>query len=181
MWLLSFPFFWVFVFPHQIHFPIHQSAFDTESVFHDISNPHRLPINASPLPCRGLTTSLMDSELLLKEGNSRASLVAQWWKVYLSMQETRVWSLIWEDLTCHGATEHLRHSYWACALDQGSRSRWSPCSTAEKPPQWEARTRQLDSGPSSLQLEESLCSNEDPAEPKINKNYFLKRRKFDIL
>ena len=36
---------------------------------------------------------------------SRASLVAQWWRVYLPTQETRVWSLIGEDPTCWGATK----------------------------------------------------------------------------
>ena len=170
--------FWGFHYfpPHQIHFPIHQSAFDTDSVFRDISNPHRLPINASPLYCRGLTTSLMDIELLLKEGNLRASLVAQWWKIYPPMQETWVWSLIWEDLTCHGATKYLHHNYWACALDHGSHNYWSPHPGAhapqEKAPQREALSLQLDSSPSSLQLEKSLCSNEDPAEPKMSKNYF---------
>ena len=38
----------------------------------------------------------------------------------------------------------------------------------EKPPQWEAHTPQLESSPRSPQLEESLCSKEAPAQPKIN-------------
>ena len=36
------------------------------------------------------------------------------------MQETWVPSLIWEDPTLHGATEPVRHSYRACALEPGS-------------------------------------------------------------
>ena len=33
------------------------------------------------------------------------SLMVQWGKICLPMQETQVWSLIREDSTCHGATE----------------------------------------------------------------------------
>ena len=32
------------------------------------------------------------------------SLVVQWLRIHLPMQETRVQSLIWEDPTCRGAT-----------------------------------------------------------------------------
>ena len=39
----------------------------------------------------------------------------------------------------------------------------------EKPPQWEACAPWLESGPHSPQLEKSPHSNEDPAQPKINK------------
>ena len=47
------------------------------------------------------------------------------------MQETRVQSLIREDPTSNEETKPVRHSSWACALQQ------------EKPPQWEARAVQL--------------------------------------
>ena len=40
----------------------------------------------------------------------------------------------------------------------------------EKPLQWEACALHLESSPQSPQLEKSLCSNEDPAQPKININ-----------
>ena len=39
------------------------------------------------------------------------SLVAQWLRIRLPMQGTRVQSLVWEDPTCHGATKTMRHSY----------------------------------------------------------------------
>ena len=29
------------------------------------------------------------------------------------MQGARVWSLVWEDPTCHGAAKPVRHNYWA--------------------------------------------------------------------
>ena len=39
-----------------------------------------------------------------KEKRMRASLVAQWLRICLPMQGTRVRALVWEDPTCHGAT-----------------------------------------------------------------------------
>ena len=40
-----------------------------------------------------------------------ASLVAQWLRICLPMQGTRVQALVWEDLTCRGATKPVRHNY----------------------------------------------------------------------
>ena len=51
-----------------------------------------------------------------KEGHSRVSLVAQWQRICLPLQETWVLSLIWEDPTCHGAVKPKSHKYGACAL-----------------------------------------------------------------
>ena len=42
---------------------------------------------------------------------SGASLVAQWLRIHLPMQGTRVRALVWEDPTCHGATKPVRHNY----------------------------------------------------------------------
>ena len=42
---------------------------------------------------------------------SRASLVAQWLRVCLPMQGTRVQALVWEDPTCRGATRPVSHNY----------------------------------------------------------------------
>ena len=44
-----------------------------------------------------------------------ASLVAQWLRICLPMQGTRVQALVWEDPTCSGATRPVSHNYWACA------------------------------------------------------------------
>ena len=41
----------------------------------------------------------------------RASLVAQWLRVCLPMQGTRVPALVWEDPTCRGATRPVSHNY----------------------------------------------------------------------
>ena len=85
------------------------------------------------------------------------------------MQGTRVRALVLEDPTCRGATKPVRHNYWAYTLEPVSHNYWAcepqllslRATTAEpachnywagvpgarapqqeKPPQWEARTRQ---------------------------------------
>ena len=40
----------------------------------------------------------------------RTSLVVQWLGVHLSMQETWVQALVWED---HGVAKPMHHNYWA--------------------------------------------------------------------
>ena len=47
----------------------------------------------------------------LKVYDSRASLVAQWLRICLPMQGTRVRALVWEDPTCRGATRPVSHNY----------------------------------------------------------------------
>ena len=44
---------------------------------------------------------------------SGTSLVAQWLRIRLPMQGTRVWALVREDPTCLGKTKHMCHNYWA--------------------------------------------------------------------
>ena len=48
--------------------------------------------------------------LPLKNSYWRASLVAQWIRIYLPMQGTQVRSLVQEDPTCCGATKPVRHN-----------------------------------------------------------------------
>ena len=40
-----------------------------------------------------------------------ASLVAQWLRVCLPVQGTRVRALVWEDPACHGAAGPVSHNY----------------------------------------------------------------------
>ena len=54
------------------------------------------------------------TEIKIKNQPARASLVAQWLRICLPMQGTRVWALVWEDPTCRGATRPVSHNYWAC-------------------------------------------------------------------
>ena len=42
---------------------------------------------------------------------SWASLVAQWLRICLLMQGTRVRALVWENPTCRGATGPVSHNY----------------------------------------------------------------------
>ena len=48
---------------------------------------------------------------------SGASLVAQWLRVRLLMQGTRVRALVRKDPTCRGATKPVHHNYGACTLE----------------------------------------------------------------
>ena len=57
----------------------------------------------------------IQASALLSKQSYKASLVAQWLRIRLPMQGTRVRALVWEDPTCRGATRPLSHSYWACA------------------------------------------------------------------
>ena len=47
----------------------------------------------------------------LKSNQERASLVAQWLRICLPVQGTRVRALVWEDPTCRGATGPVSHNY----------------------------------------------------------------------
>ena len=49
--------------------------------------------------------------LIKKQLGGGASLVAQWLRVCLPMQGTRVRALVWEDPTCRGATRPVSHNY----------------------------------------------------------------------
>ena len=67
----------------------------------------------------------------IKREDLRASLVAQWLRICLPMQGTRVRALVWEDPTCRGAAGPVSHSCWACA--SGACAPWQ-----ERPRWWEA-------------------------------------------
>ena len=63
----------------------------------------------------------------IKTTMREASLVVQWWRICLPMQETWVQSLIQEDPTCCGAMKPMRHNYWACAPEPRSWNYRNPC------------------------------------------------------
>ena len=65
------------------------------------------------------------NQKLIKLGTRGASLVAQWLRIRLPMQGTRVRALVGEDPTCHGATKPVHHNYWACALEPVSHNYWA--------------------------------------------------------
>ena len=41
------------------------------------------------------------------------------------MQETQVWSLVWEDPTWHRATQSVCRNCWVCPLEPGSHNYWA--------------------------------------------------------
>ena len=99
---------------------------------------------------------LLPKKWKINNYHSWASLVAQWLRICLPMQGTRVRALVWEDPTCLGATKPVCHNYWACALEPVSHNYWARmpqllkparlepvlCTQQEKPLQWEARATQ---------------------------------------
>ena len=67
------------------------------------------PISAelNLLSSEDLLLTMSKKELI---NNFRASLVAQWLRICLLMQGTRVRALVWEDPTCHGAAGPVSHN-----------------------------------------------------------------------
>ena len=52
-----------------------------------------------------------NKEKRMKRNEDKASLVAQWLRIHLPMQGTRVRALVREDPTCRGATKPVHHNY----------------------------------------------------------------------
>ena len=107
---------------------------------------------------------------------SRASLVAQWLRICLPMQGTRVRALVREDPTCRGATRPVSHNYWACTLEPTSHSYWSPrayslCSATREATTVRSPRTAMKSSPRSPQLEKSLraTTKTQRSQKKINK------------
>ena len=55
--------------------------------------------------------SLFNDNMTTSKIQERASLVAQWLRIHLPVQGTRVRALVREDPTCRGATKPLHHDY----------------------------------------------------------------------
>ena len=78
-----------------------------------------------PLGC--LNSRLFKGKIRINcEMSYGASLVVQWLRILLAMQGTRIWFLVQEDPTCHGANKPVHHNDWACAPEPVLQS---PCST----------------------------------------------------
>ena len=87
-----------------------------------------------------------------------ASLVAQWLRICLPMQGTRVRALIWDDPTCCRANGPVSHNYWACI--SGACAPQQEAATVRGP-----RTA-MKSGPHLPQLEKALAQKQRPNTPK---------------
>ena len=96
----------------------------------------------------------MQIPLKKKNWSGGASLVAQWLRICLLMQGTRVPALAWEDPTCRRATRPVSHNYWACAFGACAPQRkativrpahrdeeWPPLAAARGSPCTETKTQ----------------------------------------
>ena len=111
-----------------------------------------------PVPFRPLQSIVQ----VLKVCDVGAFLVAQWLRVFLPMQGTRVRALAWEDPTCCGAAGPVSHNYWACASGAAAPQQ-------ERPRQWEARAPRWRVAPARCNWRKPSHRNEDPTQPNINK------------
>ena len=112
--------------PHFHSFPFSESGAELED----------LHVKQVPMWCwccqsRDHTLRTTETEQS-KSSSLGASLVAQWLRICLPMQGTRVRALVWEDPTCRGAAGPVSHNYWACTSGACA-LQW------ERPWQWEAR------------------------------------------
>ena len=106
------------------------------------------------------------------------SLVAQWLRVHLPMQGTRVQALVWEDPTCCRATKPVHHNHWATTTELLCRNYWahvlqllnpfpqSSCSPTREAIAMRSPLTTRKSSPCWPQLgRKPMHSNEDPMQP----------------
>ena len=93
--------------------------------------------------------------------------MAQWLRICLLMQGTRVRALFWEDPTCRRATRPVSHNYWACA--------WSLCSATREAAIVRGPRTAMKSGPHLPQLEKALTQKR---RPNTAKNLKKKKKKY---
>ena len=101
----------------NIFFPVHaypDADFQPTpaSVVCLITSPASKPIHWAPTMPQVLLLALVRRSRGNLKWQSRTSLMVQWIKIWLQMQATWVWSLVWEDPTCHGAAKPVHHKYW---------------------------------------------------------------------
>ena len=91
-------------------FTINHAAYtESDTVNHpdQLKNGRNSSSTKFPMPAKGQPCE----QALLKTAAPGTSLVAQWLRIHLPMQGTRVRSLVQEDPTCRGATKPVRHNY----------------------------------------------------------------------
>ena len=85
----------------------------------------------------------------------RASLVAQWLRIRLPVQGTRVRALVWEDPTCRGATRPREPQLLSLRV-------WNLCSTTREAATVRGPRTAMRSGPHLPQLEKALAQKQRP-------------------
>ena len=146
----------------SLHCPYYPAPLHLWSTLPSLASEH-LHVTFADL---GIKTNHSDNSQknILKWG---ASLVAQWLRVCLPMQGTRVQALVREDPTCRGAARPMSHNYWVCASGACALQR-------ERLRQWEARAPWWRVAPARCNWRKPSHRNEDPTQPKINKSINLK-------
>ena len=91
----------------------------------------------------------------LKKLKIGASLVAQWLRICLPMQGTRVRALVWEEPTFRGATGPVSHNLLSLRV-------WSLCSTTREATTVRGPCTAMKSGPHLPQLEKALAQKRRP-------------------
>ena len=114
-----------------------------------------------------------DKGLISRIYRDGTSLVAQWLRVCLPVQGTRVQALVREDPACRRATKPMCHNYRACALEPESHNYWAhvlqlqACTPRSLWPQREATAMRsprtaTKSSPRSPQLEKAHAQQQRP-------------------
>ena len=99
------------------------------------------------------------------------SLVAQWLRICLPVQGTRVQSLVREDPTCHRATKPVSHNYWICALEPTRRNYWARVLQLLKPMRLEPVLH------GKLQMRSPCTTTKSsPRSPQLEKAHVQQRR-----
>ena len=82
-----------------------------QSLVRELDPTHMAQLRVRMLQLRVHMLQLRSLHAVLKIPHTGASLVAQWLRICLPMQGTRVRVLVWEDPTCRGATGPVSHNY----------------------------------------------------------------------
>ena len=112
--------------------------------------------------------------MMFRNFSGWTSLVAQWLRIRLPMQGTRVRALVWEDPTCCGTTKPVRHNYWACALKPTSHNYWAHVPQLLKPTRSRARAPQQRETTAMRSLR--TATKHSPRSPQLEKARAQQRR-----
>ena len=117
--------------------------------------------NPCPFAAETLVTIAMENQMIQNalekspfKRNHWTSLVAQWLRISMLMQWTKVQALVQQDPICCGSTKPVGHNYWACALEPASHNYWARMPQLLKPACLEPVLRNKRS-PRSPQLEKA--------------------------
>ena len=126
------------------------------------------------------------------ERSRGTSLVAQWLRIHLPMQGSRVRALTREDPTCHRAAKPVHHNYRACTLEPMSHNHWAHVPPLLKPVCLEpglckkeaTAMRSLHtatkSSPCSPQLEKACAQPQRPNAAKKKKKKLIYKEKKEV-